>query len=172
MTECDPDEVEDCNVTLLTKEVASTNEIIVLESLGSAVIDTACTQTVCGEKWFNLFCEEVNEAVPKVRSWRAFKFGDGRLVYSFQHATKPAIIGGTRCSIETEIVKSDIPLLLSNSSLKKAETVLDLKNDHATMFNQPVNLEFTSSGHYCVKIIKDQHKNKNHLSNEEEIQEV
>lgn len=26
MTECDPDEVEDCNVTLLTKEVPSTNE--------------------------------------------------------------------------------------------------------------------------------------------------
>lgn len=40
------------------------------------------------------------------------------------------------------------------------------------MFNLPVNLEFTSSGHYCVKIIKDQHINKNHLSNEEEILEV
>lgn len=114
----------------------------------------------------------MNEAVPTVSSRHALKFGDGKLVYSFQRATIPAIIEGTRCSIETEIVKSDIPLLLNKSLLKKAETVLDLKNDRATLFNQPVNLEFTSSGHYCVKIIKDQHINKNHLSNEEENQEV
>lgn len=51
--------------------------------------------------WLNLFCEEVNEAVPTVSSRRAFKFGDGKLVYSFQRATIPAIVGGTRCNIET-----------------------------------------------------------------------
>lgn len=72
ITECDPNEVEDCKVTLLTNEEPSTNEIFVLESLRSAVIDTACTRTLCGEKWFNLFCEEVDDAVPTVNIRRAF----------------------------------------------------------------------------------------------------
>ncbi|KAL5012987.1 hypothetical protein ScPMuIL_011538 [Solemya velum] len=50
-----------------------------------------------------------------------------------------------KCNIEAEVVKADIPLLLSKESLKRAETVLDLSNDSATMFKQPVDLEFTSS---------------------------
>lgn len=40
------------------------------------------------------------------------------------------------------------------------------------MFNHPVNLEFTSSGHYCVKILKDQKVNKSELLKEEEILEI
>lgn len=51
-------------------------------------------------------------------------------------------------------MKADVPLLLSKTSLKKAGTILDLKNDKATMFNKPVEIEFTSSGHYCVNIMK------------------
>lgn len=30
--------------------------------------------------------------------------------------------------------------------------MLDMENDKAIMFSQPVKLEFTSSGHYCVNI--------------------
>ena len=60
-------------------------------------------------------------------------------------------IGNTDCNIDTEVVKSDIPLLLSKTSLKRAGTVLDLKKDKATMFEEPVELEFTSNRHYCVK---------------------
>lgn len=49
-----------------------------------------------------------------------------------------------------------IPLLLSKVSLKRAGTVLYMKNDRAVMFNQPVELEFTSSGHYCVNIMDNE----------------
>lgn len=52
-------------------------EISVLKSLRSAVSDTARIRTVCGEKWFNLFCEEVDDVVLTVNIRRAFKFGDG-----------------------------------------------------------------------------------------------
>ena len=153
-TECEAETVEDCNVTLFTKEQPSANEIFVMESSGSAVIDTACTRTVCGNKWFKKFAEEANEVIRTERSNKSFRFGDGKVVHSFSCATLPAKIGNTYCNIDTEIVEADIPLLLSKSSLKKAGTVLDLKNDRATMFNQPVDLEFTSSGHYCVNILR------------------
>lgn len=64
----------------------------------------------------------------------------------------PAKIGQTKCRVEAEVVKVDIPPLLSKTSLKKAVTILDMENDRAVMFRQPVPLEFTSSGHYCVDI--------------------
>ena len=55
--------------------------------------------------------------------------------------------------IETEVVPADVPLLLSKASMKRAGTVLDMEHDRAVMFNKPVKLDFTSSGHYCVNII-------------------
>lgn len=48
-------------------------------------------------------------------------------------------------------------MLLSNASLKRARAVLDTANDKVTMCKQPVNLELTSSGHYCVNMRDDSH---------------
>ncbi|CAG2196696.1 unnamed protein product [Mytilus edulis] len=159
--------VENCNITLFTKEQPPVSEIFVLESACSAIIDTACTRTVCGENWFKQLLERTGD-ITTVTSSRAFKFGDGKVVNSFMRATIPAQIGSTNCKIETEIVKADIPLLLSKASLKKAGTVLDLKNDRAIMFNKPVELEFTSSGHYCVNIVKTKPEIQNSPVNVEE----
>ncbi|CAG2196723.1 unnamed protein product [Mytilus edulis] len=159
--------VENCNITLFTKEQPPVSEIFVLESACSAIIDTACTRTVCGENWFKQLLERTGD-ITTVTSSRAFKFGDGKVVNSFMRATIPAQIESTNCKIETEIVKADIPLLLSKASLKKAGTVLDLKNDRAIMFNKPVELEFTSSGHYCVNIVKTKPEIQNSPVNVEE----
>ena len=38
-------------------------------------------------------------------------------------------IGKTTCNIKVEIVDAKIPLLLRKSSLKKANTLVDLQND-------------------------------------------
>lgn len=43
--------------------------------------------------------------------------------------------------------------------MKRAGTVLDMENDSAVMFSQPVKLDFTSSGHYCVNIMDNEKKN-------------
>lgn len=85
-------------------------------------------------------------------SCRPFRFGDGQVVHSNRKVKLPAKIGLTKCHIETEVVPVDVPLLLSKMSLKRAGTVLDMENDRVVMFKQPVPLELTSSGHYCVDI--------------------
>ncbi|XP_014051020.1 uncharacterized protein isoform X1 [Salmo salar] len=150
-------DIEQCNITLFSNESASDTEICIVESLGSAVIDTACTRTVCGAKWLDSYVSELNmkevQNMIDIPSNRAFKFGDGRIVHSTKRVKIPAKIGQTKCHIETEVVPTDIPLLLSKASLKKAGAVLDIKNDKAVMFKQPVTLELTTSGHYCVNIL-------------------
>ena len=154
--------VETVNITLFTKESQLDHEIFVVESLGAAIIDTACTKTVCGEKWLNNYVEKMDKSLEgnytTSKSNRKFRFGDGNVVLSDRKVTIPAKIGSKICKIETEVVKADIPLLLSKDSLKRADTVLNLKTDKATMFGKPVDLEFTSSGHYCVRIM-DQKNN-------------
>lgn len=157
MTE-DKTDVEECNVTLYTKESPTDAEIFMTECFGSAIIDTACTRTVCGQEWLDNYNTVLRKNSVKrmketeTHSHRPFKFGDGKVVYSVKRVKIPAKIGNTKCNIETEVVPVNIPLLLSKTSLKRAGTVLDMENDSAVMFNQPVKLDFTSSGHYCVSI--------------------
>lgn len=147
-------------------------EIFMTESLGSAIIDTACTRTVCGEKWLENYVDgltqdQVNQLMQtETPSCRPFRFGDGNLVYSTRNVKLPAKIGMTKCHIETEVVKVDIPFLLSKTSLKKAGTILDMEKDSAVMFKQSIPLEFTSSRHYCVNI-RDKETTKD--QSEEEI---
>ena len=149
-------EEESCNLTLYANEYKTANEIFLTEALGCAVIDTACTRTVCGKRWFDNYVENLSERdKAKVNispSNKMFKFGDGNKVESAHKAVIPAKIADTSCNIETEIVNVDLPLLLSKTSLKRAGTILNLQNDKAEMFQKPVQLNFTSSGHYCIDI--------------------
>ena len=94
--------MENCNITLFAIEHLLDNEIFVVESLGLAVIDTACSRTVCGEKCFATSASK-----------KGFKFGDGNVVHSFKRVVIPPKIGNTDCNIVTEVVK----LLLSKTSL-------------------------------------------------------
>jgi hypothetical protein len=151
-------DVEECNITLFTENIENVfhtetvEKVFSVETKNAAVIDTACTRTVCGDKWLNNFIESTKDDVRTVYSRKPFKFGDGNIVYSYSKATLPVTIAETKCNIETEVVKEDIPLLLSKTSLKKAGTKLDLSCDSAILFGKPVELQFTSSGHYCIEL--------------------
>ena len=54
--------------------------------------------------------------------------------------------------LNTANAASDIPLLLSKKSMKKANMTLDFKNDHAVIFDQLVQLLVAKPGHYAVLI--------------------
>ena len=52
-----------------------------------------------------------------------------------------------------EIVNAKIPLLLSNSSLKKANTVTHFQNDTVKRFDKNINVKLSSNGHYAIDIL-------------------
>ena len=52
------------------------------------------------------------------------------------------------------MVSTDIPLLLSRTTMKNAGVEIDLEYDRAEKFGQDVALNLTSSGHYCIAIGK------------------
>ena len=65
---------------------------------------------------------------------------------------------------KAEIVKENIPLLFSKSSLKKAQTVIALDNDKATIFSKEISLHQSTSGHNYIDISPS-----SNCSNTEEI---
>lgn len=115
----------------------SKSEIFMVEAFGSAVIDTACTKTVCGEKKLEDYTSGLTQSeflkISDKQSARPFRCGDGKVVHSTRKVTIPARIGHTKGKIETEVVPADIPMHLSKTSLKRASGVLDIAHDKTTV---------------------------------------
>lgn len=127
-----------------------------LEARSCAVLDSACSSTVCGQKWLESYIDSMDhtdkEKIIRRDGHKVFKFGGGTKLKSLAEYEVPANLAGKQVKIKTDVVESDIPMLLSRSAMKDAQIKLDLVNDTAEIFGEDVTLNFTSSGHYCVPI--------------------
>ncbi len=126
------------------------------EAKNCAILDSACSSTVCGRNWMSCYLESL-DAVDKTKvvknpGSKTFKFGDGKRLKSEASYSIPAFMAGHRVSITADVVDSDIPLLLSLKSMKDAKIKLDTENDKAEILGTEVSLNYTSSGHYSVSI--------------------
>ena len=147
-------EVEDIILSSGRKEL----EGLVCETLGCLLLDCGCSKNVAGEGWWNSYKASLpkcwHDQVKESKSdGRRFRFGGDEVLTSTKVVRFPAMIAGRLVTIESHIVKSRIPLLWSRPSMKRAGTVLDLPEDRAKIFNQWVDLNLTTVGHYSLKIL-------------------
>lgn len=146
------------DVFLLTKLNNENTKRFADEARKSAVLDSACSSTVCGEVWLEDYLTSLNpedrDKVIQNDSAKVFKFGGGERLKSKGSFRIPATVAGKDITITTDVVESDIPLLLSKQAMKQACVKLDLKNDTAEIFGKSVVLNETTSGHYCIPIDK------------------
>ena len=158
-------------------EESDVYETFLCESDSTAILDTACTRTVCGEAWLALYLDTLTEeelsSVEYSDTSRKYKFGAGDPVEATQAVTFPCSIAGVNVKLKSNIVSSRVPLLLSKESMKKAKMVLDIGNDTAQVFGKTIHLDETSSGHYCISLSKAMYKlkkfNKSQGGNNSEI---
>ena len=127
-----------------------------IDARNCAVLDSACSSTVCGEDWLGSYIHSLDEfdkkKVRQTAGEKMFKFGGGTRLKSKGEYHLPAILAGKEVTITTYVVESDIPLLLSRSAMKRAGVKMDLENDSANIFGKDVALNLTFSGHYCIPI--------------------
>lgn len=90
--------------------------------------------------------------INKTVSTKVFKFGNNFRFKSEGEYTIPGIIAGRKVIIRTDVVKSEIPLLLSRSAMKKAGVRLDLQDGKVNIFGQDIDLKLTESGHCCIEL--------------------
>ena len=99
------------------------------ETLGSAVLDSGASSTVCGAKWYKCFLETLTDVqkknIVKIKGLRNFKFSDGNKLNSLYQVILPCVIADIEVSIITDAVDSDIPLLLSKDAMKRPGTCLN-----------------------------------------------
>ena len=145
--------IEEANIVLMTTENTK------IQTNLNTIIDTTCTKTVAGEEWLHNYIKNLDDTlinqVEVYPSKRIFKFWDGHKVTAISSVKIPAQIGETNCFIITEIIKEKISLLLSKSSLKKADTILNIKNDTIKMFGQNIPIESSFNGHYSIPILPE-----------------
>ena len=154
---CAPED-ETHQITLFQSSLVTTDQmkVFVAETFNTAVLDSGATANVAGQTWIDCYVEslspEQKAQVLYSDSNRTFKFGSDRSFESIYKVKIPATIGSNELFIETDVVDTHVPLLLSKEAMKKADTKIDFRNDTVTMFgkNQPIHL--TKSGHYSVAL--------------------
>ncbi len=113
------------------------------EVLNMAILDSGCTQTVCGRSWLDVYrgslSDEMNSRLVLEESCRIFKFGDGETIRSSGKTRIPINLEGVTAKIwlETDIIEKDLPLLMSRTSMKRANTVINFNEsgkEKVTMF--------------------------------------
>ena len=148
--------VEDENVVLFTGYNKEEIYQLGVDARNCAILDSACSSTVCGQNWMDSYINSLNEVdrkkIKQTTGERTFKFGGGTRLKSRAEYCLPAVIAGKEVTIKTDVVGSDIPLLLSRTAIKRAGVKMDLENDSATIFGKDIALNLTTSGHYCIPI--------------------
>ena len=119
------------NITLFTESVQSCYmENFLGETLSNAILDTGCTQTVCGESWLQCYidtlCESDRNSIETISSETKFRSGDGQVHTSLRKVNIPAEISGVKVHM-TDVIDCDLPLVLSRSAMQKAETKYTFK---------------------------------------------
>ena len=143
---------------LLTPESMKT---FVSESMSGAILDSGATATVAGRTWMDCYVDSLPEdnknKVSYAESSNSFKFGSGDVYKSLYKVKVPALIGSQSVFIESDVVDTDVPMLLSRSAMKRANTSIDFRDDTVTMLGEKQSVIITSSGHYSLPLT-DRHK--------------
>ena len=132
---------------------------LVGETLNHAVIDSGCAKTCCGKEWYESYLESLGEEqVAKIqcsKSSAKFRFGDSEPVASEKKVLLPMTIAERDVLIETEVVPSDVPLLLSKEMMKRSKAALNFENDTISLFGKKQTMICTTTGHYAIPISKN-----------------
>ena len=150
---------DDVYIALFQKTTPTTSDEIVClmaETMNKAVIDSGCTKTCCGQKWYESYMdtltdEELNSIEAKDTD-SIFRFGDSPPVTAKKKVLLPMKIHNVKLLLETEVVPSDVPLLMSKETMKRAGAKMDFVNDKIELFGIEQPMICTSSGHYAIPI--------------------
>ena len=129
---------------------------LINDTLGYAVLDSGCANSVTGEYWFKEYekrlSKEDQEAIRIAPSDEYFPFGDGKKVKSMRKVTFPCWFGGERGLLTVDVVDCNIPLLMSRKAMSRAKMRIDFGNDSAFVNRRNIRLKITRSGHYAIPI--------------------
>ena len=125
--ETKPAHVEDNAAETAFLTFSSTCCHLLLETRGKRIVDTGCTRTVCGENWYNFYLSRLDSETQKIvlrrQSNAAIVFGDGKVKAEVQ-AIIPITFGSDCVMLTCDVIRGDLPLLISVHTITKAKLSL------------------------------------------------
>ena len=127
--------VEDEHAVLFTGYKKEELRRLGVDACNCAVLDSACSSKVCGDNWINNYINSSDkDDRQKVKQTRMIDKRCSRLrARECSEYSLPAVIAGKEVMLKTDVVESDIPLLLSRKAMKKAAIKMNLENDTVTI---------------------------------------
>ena len=127
------------------------------ETMNGAVLDSGCTQNVCGLSWLNSYLESLTDddksKVIENESHTVFKLGDGKSFKSLKSVTIPAKAGHKKQML-TDVIDRELPLLLSKKEMKMAKAKTDFDNDIINIFEHGIKISLTASGIVLYQLVE------------------
>ena len=132
------------------------SHVLLSKTWCSTVLDSGSSSTVCGRLWFDeemkSLSKEDKSKVLLGESSKPFLFGDGKQFVSSIAAIIPVNIGQHRVSTRTNIINSDIPLLLPMSTTKNGQIGLNFQKNPIKFLGDKTLLNTTSNGLHAITI--------------------
>ena len=154
----DDSSVDTHQITLFQSSLVMSDQfnVFVTETLNTAVLDSGATTNVAGKTWMKCYLDSLSEGdkaqVTQSDSGNSFKFGSDHIFCSLHKVKFPATIGKNKIFIETDVIDTNLPLLLSKRAMKTADTQINFVNDTVEMFGEKQEVILTRSGHYSVPL--------------------
>ena len=110
-------------------------QVFIGKTVNAAVLDSAHTKTVTGRAWRDTYLESLSdEERSKIK-----RFGGEMKKESSEKLILPCTTAGRKVIIQTDVVDSDIPLLLSKLDMKGLDLQINMKNDTAEIFDKVID---------------------------------
>ena len=75
-----------------------------------------------------------------MKSTTKFRFGDGMVLNRPSRVNFPSMIGRQKIQITSDVIDSEISLLLSKDSMKQTDSQIDFSNDEKKMLTKKLKL--------------------------------
>lgn len=129
-----------------------------------AILDTACTRPVVGEKFLYLYSKIWKQKFQRLEGVNDFYFGNGQKTQSLVRAQIPVFIGGTMLYMATDVLpNSHTPFLLSLKSMRKLGFKLDMESDTLSCTKlglKDYKLSMNAAENYVIPILPKEYCEK------------
>ena len=119
-----------------------------------------CTRSISCPDFISKLNDCQKQRVEVVSSQRIYKFGGGEIRPSKCVVKLPCYLAGKDLAIRTEVVEADIPLLIGNSTLKRAKAVLHIEKGKVELLGNLIEMKEMDSGHFEIDIYLPKQKSE------------
>ena len=131
-------------------------DVYLSEGTINLLMDTGCPKTVTGVKWLKQLITsmspETRSRVRKYPSSTSFRFGGEEVKRSLGFYTIPINVAGKNVILQTDVISSNIPCLVSKAAMKKAGGIINLEEDSIRLYGKVIQMNTNASGHYILPV--------------------